>query len=79
LGQGSNPIPILSSYSTLWALIALALLYVLLLEVGAPWPVALLTGAFYGVTYFFWYYAVTTEQYTSSVAWTLVVVISCPP
>jgi hypothetical protein len=74
LGQDYSPIPILSSYSTLWALIALALLYVLLLEVGAPWPVALLTGAFYGVTYFFWYYAVTTEQYTSSVAWTLAVV-----
>ncbi len=35
------------------------------------WPLALLASAFYGVTYFFWYYAVTTEQYTSSVAWTL--------
>ena len=33
--------------------------------------VALLVTAFYGVTYFFWYYAVTTEQYTSAVAWTL--------
>ena len=31
--------------------------------------------AFYGVTYFFWYYAVTTEQYTSAVAWTLAVVL----
>ena len=73
-GPDANPIPILSSYSTLWALVALALLYLLLIEVGAPWPVALLTGAFYAVTYFFWYYAVTTEQYTSSVAWTLAVV-----
>ncbi len=35
--------------------------------------VAFLMTAFYGVTYFFWYYAVTTEQYTSSVAWTLAV------
>ncbi len=35
---------------------------------------ALLSSAFYAVTYFFWYYAVTTEQYTSSVAWTLAVV-----
>jgi hypothetical protein len=74
LGSESNPIPILSSYSTLWALLALALLYLLLLDVGAPWPIALLASAFYGVTYFFWYYAVTTEQYASSVAWTLAVV-----
>ena len=73
-GPDANPIPILSSYSTLWALVALALLYLLLIEVGAPWSVALLTSAFYAVTYFFWYYAVTTEQYTSSVAWTLAVV-----
>jgi hypothetical protein len=74
-GPGSNPIPILAGYSTLWALIALALLYVLLLEVGASPPVAFLASGFYGVTYFFWYYAVTTEQYTSSVAWTLAVVL----
>ncbi len=73
-GPDANPIPLLSSYSMLWALIALALLYLLLIEVGAPWPVALPTGVFYAVTYFFWYYAVTTEQYTSSVAWTLAVV-----
>jgi hypothetical protein len=38
------------------------------------WPIAFLVTAFYGVTYFFWYYAVTAEQYTSSVAWTLAVV-----
>jgi len=38
------------------------------------WVVAALVTAFYGVTYFFWYYAVTTEQYTSAVAWTLAVV-----
>jgi hypothetical protein len=109
LGRGHNPIQILSSYSTLWALLALWLLYRLILEAtarraslppmplagtvpgpggthlspkssgqeqaGGNWPVATLVTAFYGVTYFFWYYAVTTEQYTSAVAWTLAVVL----
>jgi hypothetical protein len=101
LGRGHNPIQILSSYSTLWALLALWLLYRLILEAterdvplppdpershlspksrgqehaGGNWPVATLVAAFYGVTYFFWYYAVTTEQYTSAVAWTLAVVL----
>jgi hypothetical protein len=79
LGPASNPIPILSSYSTLWALLALWLLYRLILEVTGRddrgcWPVAVLVTAFYGLTYFFWYYAVTTEQYTSAVAWTLAVI-----
>ena len=81
LGPAYNPIQILSSYSTLWALVALALLYALCLSVtqddDAPagnWPVALVVTAFFGLTYFFWYYAVTTEQYTSSVAWTLAAV-----
>ncbi len=76
LGADHNPIPILSSYSTLWALASLALLHALILEcLGAArrWPIAFLASAFYGLTYFFWYYAVTTEQYTSSVAWTLAV------
>lgn len=93
LGPGANAISLLSSYSTLWALIALGLLYGLILELltwprggeqhrtctdrqamlseRSTWLIALLATAFYGVTYFFWYYAVTTEQYTSSVAWTL--------
>ena len=109
LGPAANPIAILSSYSTLWALTALGLLYALILEVtrrglylsqmtpqrpetprsavggrrsAAPesraestWSIAFLVTAFYGVTYFFWYYAVTTEQYASSVAWTLGVVL----
>ncbi|OQA46112.1 MAG: hypothetical protein BWY52_00933 [Chloroflexi bacterium ADurb.Bin325] len=74
LPAGYNPIRILSSYSTFWALVSLALLYALILEcLAGPrgWPIAFLVTAFYGLTYFFWYYAVTTEQYTSSVAWTL--------
>ncbi len=101
LGHDHNPLQILSSYSTLWALLALWLLYRLILEaterdVSRPfdpgrtklspkssdqeqargnWPVATLVAAFFGVTYFFWYYAVTTEQYTSAVAWTLAVVL----
>ena len=93
LGRDHNPIPILSSYSTLWALVAIWLTYRLILEVtrsaepgrgdsgrnflseGGLWPVAAAVTAFYGLTYFFWYYAVTTEQYTSAVAWTLAVVL----
>jgi len=76
LGTDHNPIQILSSYSTLWALVALALLYSLCLRVTRRnWPVAALATAFLGLTYFFWYYAVTTEQYTSSVAWTLAVLL----
>ena len=93
LGRAHNPIPILASYSTLWALVAIWLMYRLILEVtrgqGLPqagsgrsvedenrrWPIAAAVTAFYGLTYFFWYYAVTTEQYTSAVAWTLAVVL----
>ena len=134
LGRDHNPLPILASYSTLWALIALWLLYRLILEVTRDqgqshdhvggdaqdlfenetehpecfaiegcallpvtlrqaqdgwqknfrsdlckerdcWPIAAAVTAFYGLTYFFWYYAVTTEQYTSAVAWTLAVVL----
>ena len=76
-----NPIPILSSYSTLWALLALGLLYALVLRLtrsparpAGNWVVAWLVGAFYAVTYFFWYYATTTEQYTSAIAQTLAIV-----
>lgn len=79
-GAAANPISLLASYSTLWALVALGLLYAVILEVDArrgragDWPIAFLVTTFYGVTYFFWYYAVTTEQYASSVAWTLAVI-----
>lgn len=82
-----NPTPILSSYSTLWALISLALLYWILCfltssryrgEDSRPrsgnWIIAWLVAAFYAVTYFFWYYATTTEQYSSAVAQTLGIV-----
>jgi len=112
-GSDANPVPVLSSYSTFWAIVALGLLYALVLEAlrrgpaptsctlghqqrgAAPvppgsddalpsprperaqweWLIAFLATAFYGVTYFFWYYAVTTEQYTSSVAWTLAAIL----
>jgi hypothetical protein len=70
-GPLPNPLPILSSYSTLWALLALWLLYRVLCRLtatpqrtGGNWPVAWLLTAFFGVTYFFWYYATTTEQYS---------------
>ncbi|MCB0244110.1 MAG: DUF2723 domain-containing protein, partial [Anaerolineae bacterium] len=75
LGVSSNPVPILSSYSTLWALLALWLLYRLIVDLTGRWSLGFLGGAFYAVTYFFWYYAVSTEQYTSAVAQTLVIVL----
>jgi hypothetical protein len=76
-----NPLPILSSYSTLWALCAVGLLFQLLCQFtsspGSPqgrlWLAAPLT-IFYIVTYFFWYYATTTEQYSSAIAQTLLLV-----
>ena len=76
-----NPIPLLSSYSTLWALVALWLFYRILCHLtrmperpAGNWPLAWLLCAFYAVTYFFWYYATTTEQYSSAVAQTLAIV-----
>jgi len=76
-----NPLPILSSYSTLWALLALGLLYAILCrltrsptQTAGNWPLAWLLSAFYAVTYFFWYYATTAEQYSSAIAQTLAIV-----
>ncbi len=76
-----NPIPLLSSYSTLWALLALWLLYRIICYATRSrrhpagfWALAWLISAFYAVTYFFWYYATTTEQYTSAIAQTLAIV-----
>jgi hypothetical protein len=75
LGPYSNPIRILSSYSTLWALLTLWLFYRLLLDVvNGNWVIAAWATAFYAVTYFFWYYATTTEQYTSAVAQTILMI-----
>jgi hypothetical protein len=75
LSWALNPVQRLSSYSTLWALLALAVLYWLILHsTRGNWPLAALSTAFYAVTYFFWYYSVTTEQYTSAVFQTLLIV-----
>ncbi|HEY80809.1 MAG TPA: DUF2723 domain-containing protein [Caldilineae bacterium] len=72
----ASPIPILSSYSTLWALLALGALYLLLWRATRGNPILTLgLSAFYGVTYFFWYYAVSTEQYASAVLQTLLIVL----
>jgi hypothetical protein len=71
----SNPISLLAGYSTWWALLALAVLYQLLLRLTQRnWPLAWLVTAIYAATYFFWFYAVTTEQYTSAVLLTLLFV-----
>ncbi len=75
LGWAFNPIQILSLYSTLWAVASLGILYLILLRVTHPrWPLAFLLSLFYAVTYFFWYYSVTTEQYTSAVFQTLLLI-----
>ena len=76
-----NPMPILSSYSTIWALLSLWLLYRILLHLSRSaasprgnWPLAWTISAFYAVTFSFWHYATTTEQYCSAVAQTLALV-----
>ncbi len=72
----ANPVAVLSSYSTFWALLALALLFALLyLTTAGNLAITLGLGAFYAVTYFFWFYAVSTEQYASAVAQTLAIVL----
>lgn len=74
-----NPMPILSSYSTLWAIIALWLLNRIIMHLTNsnnklhPTILAWLLPAFLAVTYFFWYYATTTEQYSSAIAQTLAI------
>lgn len=69
-----NPIQILSAYSMLWGLASLAVLYLILRDIfQRPLPAALLT-AFHATTFFFWYYSVTTEQYTSAVFQTLLLI-----
>lgn len=71
----ANPTALLASYSTLWALLALAVLFILLASVTRRnWLLSGLVTLLYAVTYFFWYYAVTTEQYTSAVLQTLLFV-----
>jgi hypothetical protein len=70
-----NPVQRLASYSTLWALLSLLILYhVILRATRGNWPIAALSTAFYATTYFFWFYSVTTEQYTSAVFQTLLIV-----
>ncbi|MDW8270166.1 MAG: DUF2723 domain-containing protein [Anaerolineae bacterium] len=76
LGIAIHPVAVLGAYSTLWALIALTLLFLLLYDVtGSNLIITCGITLFYGVTYFFWYYSVTTEQYTSAVAQTLAVAL----
>lgn len=74
LGWAFNPLQILSLYSTLWGLAALLLLYLILLRVSRRWGLAALLTLFQATTFFFWYYSVTTEQYTSAVFQTLLII-----
>ncbi|MCP4167848.1 MAG: DUF2723 domain-containing protein [Chloroflexi bacterium] len=76
LATDANPVPLLSSYSTLWALLALAALYLLLYRVtGRNLAITFSLCVFYAITYFFWFYSVTTEQYTSAVLQTVLMVL----
>ncbi len=72
-----NPIQTLSLYSTLWGLASLWTLYHLLNRpevTGRSRLLSALLTLFYALTYFFWYYSVTTEQYTSAIFQTLLLV-----
>jgi len=74
-GYWLNPIQVLSLYSTFWALAALLVFYILLLEVtDQNWLISALCTVFLAVTYFFWYYAITTEEYSSAVLHTLLII-----
>lgn len=71
-----NPIEILSLFSTIWALGALLVFYLLLLEVSdRNWIISGSCTLFYATTYFFWYYSVTSEEYTSGVLQTLLLIL----
>jgi hypothetical protein len=75
LFPNANPVPILSSYSTLWALLALAVFFIILYRLTrGNLVITLGIGALYAISYFFWYYAVSTEQYASAVLQTLLIV-----
>lgn len=77
-----NPIPIFSTFNTIWALLALWIFYRLLLRLTSamglsgprwlfPWQICL----FYACTYQFWWHANSSEQYCSVVAQTLALVL----
>jgi hypothetical protein len=71
-----NPTEILSLFSTIWGLSALAVLYLLLVELTERnWVVAGLTTLFYATTFFFWYYTVTSEEYASAVLHTALIIL----
>ncbi|MDM8527189.1 DUF2723 domain-containing protein [Anaerolineales bacterium HSG24] len=68
-----NPTQRLSLYSTMWGLASLMVLYLILRRL-CHWTLAGWLTLFYASTYFFWYYSVTTEQYTSAVFQTLLMI-----
>lgn len=77
-----NPIPIFSTYNTVWALLALWIYYRLLLRLtpskwslGPRWLIPWLICLFYACTGSFWFYANYSEQYCSVVAQTLALVL----
>ena len=77
-----NPTPIFSAYNTIWALVALWILYRLLLRLtpttglsGPRWLFPWLICLFYAFTRGFWWHANNSEQYCSVVAQTLALVL----
>lgn len=71
-----TPIEILSLFSTIWGLGALLVFYLLLLEVtDGNWIISGSCTLLYATTYFFWYYSVTSEEYTTGVLQTLLLIL----
>jgi hypothetical protein len=71
-----NPTEILSLFSTICSLSAVAVLYLLLLELTERnWVVAGLATVLYASSCCFWYYSVTSEEYASAVLHTLLIVL----
>ena len=71
-----NPTEILSLFSTIWGLSALAVLYLLLLELtGRNWAVAGLVTLLYATTFFFWYYSIASEEYAAAVLQTVLIIL----
>jgi hypothetical protein len=71
-----NPTEILSLFSTIWGLSTLIVLYVLLLELSKRnWLTAGLVTFLYATTFFFWHYSIASEEYTSAVLQTALIIL----
>lgn len=78
-----NPIERLAFYSALYAVPSLVLLYFISLKLQASisnlhYPISMIIAAlatlFFAFTYFFWYYAISSENYSSGVLNSLLII-----